>query len=102
MGLAFATMPERIDVPEPVSLWGSIGWATPAAFGAALAAPDRRTILVTGEGSHQLTAQGKVNSTAFGLKPIIFVLNNNGYLIERLLCKDRILLHAIGQSGHAV
>jgi indolepyruvate decarboxylase len=24
----------------------------------------------------------------FGLKPIIFVLNNNGYLIERLLCKD--------------
>jgi indolepyruvate decarboxylase len=23
-----------------------------------------------------------------GLKPIIFVLNNNGYLIERLLCKN--------------
>ena len=23
-----------------------------------------------------------------GLKPIIFVLNNDGYLIERLLCKD--------------
>ena len=23
-----------------------------------------------------------------GLKPIIFVLNNNGYLIERLLCAD--------------
>jgi indolepyruvate decarboxylase len=23
-----------------------------------------------------------------GLKPIVFVLNNNGYLIERLLCKE--------------
>ena len=23
-----------------------------------------------------------------GLKPIIFVLNNDGYLIERLLCKN--------------
>ncbi len=23
-----------------------------------------------------------------GLKPVVFVLNNNGYLIERLLCKD--------------
>jgi TPP-dependent 2-oxoacid decarboxylase len=23
-----------------------------------------------------------------GLKPIVFVLNNSGYLIERLLCKD--------------
>lgn len=26
--------------------------------------------------------------SARGLKPIIFVLNNHGYLIERLLCKD--------------
>ncbi|MEX6369324.1 thiamine pyrophosphate-dependent enzyme [Providencia huaxiensis] len=24
----------------------------------------------------------------FGLKPIIFVLNNDGYLIERLFCKE--------------
>jgi TPP-dependent 2-oxoacid decarboxylase len=23
-----------------------------------------------------------------GLKPIVFVLNTNGYLIERLLCKE--------------
>ena len=28
-------------------LWGSIGWATPAAFGIALADPERRTILIT-------------------------------------------------------
>jgi len=69
-------------------LWGSIGWATPAAFGAALAAPDRRTVLFTGEGSHQLTAQEVSQFHRFGLKPIIFVLNNEGYLIERLLCKD--------------
>ena len=70
------------------SLWGSIGWATPAAFGAALAAPERRTILITGEGSHQLTAQEVSQFHRFGLKPIIFLLNNDGYLIERLLCKD--------------
>ena len=70
------------------TLWGAIGWATPAAFGAALAAPDRRTVLVTGEGSHQLTAQEVSQFHRCGLKPIIFVLNNNGYLIERLLCKN--------------
>lgn len=69
------------------TLWGAIGWATPAAFGAALAAPERRTVLVTGEGSHQLTAQEVSQFHRCGLKPIIFVLNNNGYLIERLLCK---------------
>jgi indolepyruvate decarboxylase len=69
------------------TLWGAIGWATPAAFGAALAAPDRRVILITGEGSHQMTAQEISQFHHYGLKPIIFVLNNNGYLIERMLAK---------------
>lgn len=80
-------MPTRATFQNQ-SLWGSIGWATPAAFGAALSAPGRRTILITGEGSHQLTAQEISQFYRFDLKPIIFVLNNGGYLIERLLCKD--------------
>jgi indolepyruvate decarboxylase len=87
MGLGFARMPKGATFQNQ-TLWGSIGWATPAAFGAAMAAPKRRTILVTGEGSHQLTAQEVSQFYRFGLKPIIFVLNNDGYLIERLLCKD--------------
>ena len=87
MGIAFANMP-RGSTYHNQTLWGSIGWATPASFGAALAAPGRRTILITGEGSHQLTAQEISQFYRYGLKPIIFVLNNDGYLIERLLCKD--------------
>lgn len=87
MGMAFASMPKGA-VFHNQSLWGSIGWATPASFGAALAAPQKRTILITGEGSHQLTAQEICQFHRFGLKPLIFVLNNDGYLIERLLCKD--------------
>lgn len=87
MGLAFALLPENAQFHNQ-TLWGSIGWATPAAFGAAIAAPDQRVMLVTGEGSHQLTAQEISQFGRFGLKPIIFVLNNDGYLIERLLCKD--------------
>jgi indolepyruvate decarboxylase len=87
MGLGFAHMPEGATFQNQ-TLWGAIGWATPAAFGAAMAAPHRRTILVTGEGSHQLTAQEVCQFHRFGLKPIIFVLNNDGYLIERLLCEN--------------
>ena len=87
LGLSFAKMPKGSTFLNQ-ALWGAIGWATPAAFGAALAAPDRRTILVTGEGSHQLTAQEVSQFHRFGLRPIIFVLNNDGYLIERLLCKN--------------
>jgi indolepyruvate decarboxylase len=87
MGMAFANMP-RGSTFHNQTLWGSIGWATPASFGAALTAPDRRVILITGEGSHQLTAQEISQFYRFGLKPIIFVLNNDGYLIERLLAKN--------------
>lgn len=85
MGLGFALLPEGAQFHNQ-TLWGSIGWATPAAFGAAIAAPDRRIILITGEGSHQLTVQEISQFIRFGLKPIILVLNNHGYLIERLLC----------------
>lgn len=72
---------------ESQMLWGAIGWATPATFGVSMAAPDKRVILITGEGSHQMTAQEISQFYRYGLKPIIFVLNNHGYLIERMLSK---------------
>ena len=70
---------------EAQVLWGSIGWATPAALGVSLADPSRRTILITGEGSHQLTANEIGSMGRFGANVIVFVLNNDGYLIERAL-----------------
>ena len=87
MGLGFALMPKGATFHNQ-TLWGAIGWATPAAFGAAVAAPQRRLVLVTGDGSHQLTAQEISQFARRGLKPIVFVLNNSGYLIERLLCRN--------------
>ncbi len=66
-------------------LWGSIGWATGATLGVALADRSRRTMLFTGEGSHQLTANDIGTMGRNGLKPIIFVLNNQGYMVERAL-----------------
>jgi indolepyruvate decarboxylase len=87
MGLGFARLPSGATYHNQ-TLWGSIGWATPAAFGAAVAAPDRRIVLITGEGAHQFTVQEISQFQRFGMKPVIFVLNNGGYLIERLLCKD--------------
>lgn len=87
MGLTMAHLPSSVSY-DTQALWASIGWATPAAFGAAIAHPHKRTILLTGEGSHQLTVQEIGQFVRYGLTPIIIVLNNNGYLIERLLCKE--------------
>jgi indolepyruvate decarboxylase len=90
MGLGFTRMPAGAIFYNQ-TLWGSIGWATPAAFGAAIAAPDRRVVLFTGKGAHQFTAQEIAHFAQFArydTKPVVFVLNNAGYLIERLLCKE--------------
>src|ERR1700753_754510 len=87
MGLGFARLPQGARFYSQ-SLWSSIGWATPAALGAAVAAPDRRVVLVAGEGAHQFTVQEIGQLARLGLKPVIFVLNNGGYTIERLLSKD--------------
>ena len=86
MGLAFALMPKGSAFLNQ-TLWSSIGWGTPAALGAALASPKQRTILITGEGAHQMTVQEIGQFCRYDVKPIIFCLNNQGYLIERLLCQ---------------
>ena len=84
LGIAPMLLADDVRVEAQV-LWGSIGWATPAAFGVALADPDRRTVLITGEGSHQMTANDIGAMGRFGANVVVFVLNNNGYLIERAL-----------------
>jgi indolepyruvate decarboxylase len=99
MGLGFARLPSDTFFYNQ-TLWGSIGWATPAAFGAAIAAPGRRVVLMTGEGAHQFTAQELSQFGRYGLKPIVFVLNNSGYLIERLLCKDPEIAYNDVASWH--
>jgi indolepyruvate decarboxylase len=50
-----------------------------------LAAPRRRHLLFIGDGSLQMTAQELSTMLRHGLKPIIFVLNNRGYTIERVI-----------------
>jgi indolepyruvate decarboxylase len=79
---------QGIRLPAGVSfigqpLWGSIGYTLPAALGAQLAAPGRRTIVLIGDGSMQLTAQEVGTLLREGRDPIIIVLNNDGYTIER-------------------
>ncbi|KAL8915613.1 MAG: hypothetical protein Q9172_006845 [Xanthocarpia lactea] len=69
-------------------LWGSIGYSVGACQGAALAAKEmgnRRTVLFVGDGSFELSAQEVSTMIRQGLKPIIFLINNEGYTIERYI-----------------
>ncbi|GAA5911202.1 hypothetical protein JCM6882_006605 [Rhodosporidiobolus microsporus] len=68
-------------------LWGSIGWTGGSTLGCLLAAKEaptpRRVILFIGDGSLQLTVQEIATMVRLDLKPILVVLNNDGYEIER-------------------
>src|SRR5262249_35665798 len=63
--------------------WGSIGYSVGALLGALTAAPDRRHLLFVGDGSLQVTAQELSTILRHDYKPVIFLINNGGYTIER-------------------
>ena len=81
-------------------VYGSIGYAVAAAAGAAFAAaelrsqskspdndntPIKRVVLITGEGSLQLTVQAMslLARQQGDVRVVILVVNNNGYTVER-------------------
>ncbi|MCE6983591.1 alpha-keto acid decarboxylase family protein, partial [Pseudomonas frederiksbergensis] len=66
-------------------IWGSIGYTLPALLGSLLAQPERRQMLFIGDGSLQMTVQELSTILAHQLKPVIFLINNDGYTIERLI-----------------
>ncbi|CUM47147.1 Thiamine pyrophosphate enzyme, central domain-containing protein [Debaryomyces fabryi] len=72
------------------SFYGSIGYAIPATLGVSLAEKDlgtnRRIILVQGDGSAQMTVQELSTFLRHDLiNPKIFLINNEGYTVERII-----------------
>lgn len=66
-------------------LWGSIGWALPAGLGTQLAEPGRRTVVLIGDGAAQMTIQELGTMLRQGIAPIVVLVDNAGYTIERAI-----------------
>ncbi|KAL1921493.1 uncharacterized protein VTP21DRAFT_11209 [Calcarisporiella thermophila] len=68
-------------------LFGSIGYTVGACLGCCKAGEPhgRQIILLVGDGSFQLTAQEVSTMLRYGVKPVIVLLNNGGYTIEKLI-----------------
>ncbi|WVO16552.1 hypothetical protein L204_104231 [Cryptococcus depauperatus] len=85
-GLTNIILPSHCTYVSQI-LWGSIGWSVGACLGAAMAAKEdgkgRRTALFVGDGSLQLTLQEIGTMLRRNVHSYIFVLNNDGYEIER-------------------
>ncbi|MEI4271515.1 thiamine pyrophosphate-binding protein [Klenkia sp. LSe6-5] len=85
-----------LDLPLPAGttlsgqpIWSSIGYALPAVLGQGLADPGRRPVLVIGDGAAQMTVQELSTIAARGLTPVVLLLDNAGYTIERALQSPR-------------
>ena len=67
------------------TFYGSIGYSVGATLGAAMAAQDRPVVLFVGDGSFQVTCQDVSTMIRNRLKPVVFLINNDGYTIERVI-----------------
>ncbi|HEJ9095563.1 TPA: alpha-keto acid decarboxylase family protein [Serratia odorifera] len=93
-------MPDGVKVVNQ-PIWGSIGYTLPALLGTLMAAPERRQILFIGDGSFQLTAQEVSTLLRYEQKPIIFLINNDGYTIERYILGEASSYNDIGRWDYA-
>lgn len=61
----------------------SMGFAVPAAIGVMAAEPQGQVFAVVGDGAFQMTGIELSTAAKYGMKPIVFVLNNDGYGTQR-------------------
>jgi TPP-dependent 2-oxoacid decarboxylase len=64
-------------------MWGGIGYSVGALLGTLTAAPERRHLLFIGDTSFLESAQELSTILRHDHKPVIFLINNGGYTIER-------------------
>ncbi len=72
----------RFEFLSP-AYYTSMGFAVPAAIGAAFADPSLRPIVLVGDGAFQMTGTELATAVRHGQAPIVIVLNNHGYSTER-------------------
>ena len=67
------------------AFYATLGWAVPGAIEAQVAAPHRRPLILVGDGAFQMSGMELSTAVRRGLDPVVIVLNNRGYLTERVL-----------------
>jgi indolepyruvate decarboxylase len=67
----------------------SLGFAVPAALGVEAAAPNLRPLVLVGDGAFQMSGTELATAARYGMKPIVIVLDNDGYGTERPMLDGR-------------
>ena len=78
-------------------MWGSIGYTLPASLGASMASAHKRSVLLIGDGSALLTIQEIATMIREKTHPIIVLINNDGYTVERAIHGENQIYNDIPQ-----
>jgi benzoylformate decarboxylase len=91
---------EQVRLHDPRSFLatasGTLGFALPAAVGAAIARPDRPVVAILGDGSVHYTVQGLWTAARYGVPVTFVILNNHEYAILKSFER---FLHLEGAPG---
>jgi TPP-dependent 2-oxoacid decarboxylase len=84
----FASLELHLYADNPflaAAFYTTMGFAVPAALGAQVASPDRRAVILVGDGAFQMSGTELSSHIRLGLAPIVIVFNNRGYNTERFI-----------------
>jgi indolepyruvate decarboxylase len=84
-------------IPVPVShgqflsmgYYTSMGFSMPAAVGLGFAKPEKRSIVIVGDGAFQMTGSEFSSHIGYDLNTVVIILNNKGYSTERAIMEGR-------------
>ena len=80
-----------IDVPVKhgqflsMAYYTSMSFSIPGAVGVKFARPEKRPIIIVGDGAFQMTGSEFCSHIRYGLNTIVIILNNRGYSTERAI-----------------
>lgn len=98
----YALWAQRYCPPRRPGTWlgpksGAMGYGLPAAIGAALACPGRRTVALAGDGCFLMHGEELATAVLYGLPVLTLVVNNGGYGAIRL-AQQRHFGQAVGTA----
>ena len=79
--ISLRTMQRKTFISDAYYL--SMGFAVPASIGAMITKSHEKTFVIVGDGAFQMTGVELSTAAKYGLKPIVIIINNDGYGTQR-------------------
>lgn len=84
----YASVDLRTDVFLGPGYYNSMGFGVPGGLAAGLARPDRRAVVLVGDGGFQMTGLELSTAARYGQSPIVILFDNGGYAMMQTIAGE--------------